>query len=201
MNDLPSDPIGAAWLVRAFDIVPMGRPPVLSQVGGRHATETSDGFRLETYLEAMRPVPEAAAHLQFHLRHGEPHLEFLARLFARTGPDFVHAWVVAEPTGQYARWAAFLYEWLTGDALLVPERLGGNYVDAIDDAKLVAASPERVAKMQRWRVNDNLPGTRHFCPTVVKTEALNAAADLDVRRLFGDLTAEFGEDLLMRAAA
>ena len=96
MNDLPSDPIGAAWLVRAFDIVPMGRPPVLSQVGGRHATETSDGFRLETYLEAMRPVPEAAAHLQFHLRHGEPHLEFLARLFARTGPDFVHAWVMAE---------------------------------------------------------------------------------------------------------
>jgi hypothetical protein len=34
MNDLPSDPINAAWLVRAFDIMPMGRLPVLSQVGG-----------------------------------------------------------------------------------------------------------------------------------------------------------------------
>lgn len=179
----------------------MGRLPVLSQVGGRRATEVNDGFRLESYQEAMRPAPEPAAHLQFHLRHEVPHLEFLARLFARTGPAFVQAWVVDEPTGQYARRAAFLYEWLTGDALQLPERLGGNYVDAIDDAKLVAASADQVMKVQRWRVNDNLPGTRHFCPTVVKTDAVIKAADLSVSRLFGELAAEFGEDLLMRAAA
>ena len=46
----------------------------------------------------------------------------------------------------------------------MPERLGGNYVDAIDGAKLVAASANRAVKVQRWRVNDNLPGTRHFAP-------------------------------------
>ena len=35
---------------------------------------------------------------------------------------------------------------------------------------------------------------------VVKTDAVNLAASLDVPRLFGELTAEFGEDLLLRAA-
>lgn len=178
----------------------MARMPVLSRIGGRRATVVQDGYRLETYPEAMRPTAAPAAHLQFHLRHEVPHLEFLARVFARSGPGFVQAWVAAEPTGQYARRAAFLYEWLTEDTLEVPDALGGNYVDAIDEAKQVAASPGRAVKVRRWRVNDNLPGTRHFCPTAVRTDAVVQAAALDVPRLFADLTAEFGADLLLRAA-
>ena len=200
MDDLPADPIGAAWLARAFAVEPLARLPVLSRVGGRRATVAQDGHRLETYPAAMRPAAEPAAHLQFHLRHEVPHLEFLARLFARSGPAFVQAWVAAEPTGQYARRAAFLYEWLTDDTLQVPDALGGNYVDAIDDARQVAASPGRAVKVRRWRVNDNLPGTRHFCPTVVRTDAVVQAAALDLPRLFAELTAEFGADLLLRAA-
>lgn len=200
MSDLPADPIGAAWLVQACGVRTLGRLPVLSQVGGRRATQVNQGFRLETYTQAMRPAAEPAAHLQFHLRHEVVHLECLARVFERTGPDFVQGWIAAEPTGQYARRAAFLYEWLTGHVLAVPERLGGNYVDAIDDTKLVAASRDRVVKVPRWRVNDNLAGTRAFCPTVVKSEAVQGAAALDVPRLFAELTDEFGEDLLRRAA-
>lgn len=201
MSELPADPIGAAWLAFTYGVTPMGRMPVLSQMGGRRSTEVKEGFRLETYSEVMRPTAEPAAHLQFHLRHEVPHLEFLARLFQRTGPDFVQAWVMAEPTGQYARRAAFLYEWLTGQALMAPKRLGGNYVDAIDSAKLMAASPDRVVKVQRWRVNDNLPGTQFFCPMVIKTEAVLQASALNVPELFAQLADEFGEDLLIRAAA
>ncbi len=200
MSDLPNDPIGATWLAQTYQIIPTDRLPVQSQIGGRRATQISDGDKLETYPEAMRPAAEPAAHLQFHLRHEVPHLEFLSRLFAKTGASFVQAWVDAEPTGQYARRAAFLYEWLTEDTLRVPKRMGGNYVDAIDDAKLVAASANRLVKAPRWRINDNLPGTRHFCPTVVKTDAVAQAIDLDVPQLFQNLTAEFGEDLLRRAA-
>ncbi|MEO6985997.1 MAG: Fic family protein [Paralcaligenes sp.] len=200
MNSLPAHPIGAAWLAQTYQVNPTGRLSVLSQIGGRRVTWVNDGNRLETYPEVMRPASEPAAHLQFHLRHEVPHLEFLARLFAKTGTSFVQEWVDAEPTGQYARRAAFLYEWLTGDTLQAPARLGGNYVDAIDDAKQMAASANCVVKIQRWRVNDNLPGTRHFCPTIIKTDAVVQASDLDVPRLFQNLTAEFGEDLLRRAA-
>ncbi|MBM0107133.1 Fic family protein [Steroidobacter sp. S1-65] len=201
MNDLPADSIGAAWLARAYNVLPLGQLPVLSQIGGRRATEINDGLRLETYQELMRPAQEPAAQLQFHLRHEVPHLEFLARLFGKTGPAFIRSWVAAEPTGQYARRAAFLYEWLTGDVLDLPAKLGGDYVDVVDDAKLVAASPGRVIKIQRWRVNDNLPGTRHFCPIVVKTDAVARASNVNVTELFEKLTAEFGEDLLLRAAS
>ncbi len=94
------DPIGQAWLMHAYNVRPIGRPPVLSQVGGRRSTAYVDGFRLETYPEAMRPAQHLIPNLQFHLRHEPPHLEFLARLFAATGPQPIQQWVEDEPTGQ-----------------------------------------------------------------------------------------------------
>lgn len=192
--------IGAAWLAHRYQLSPTGHMPVQSQIGRRRTTQINNGHKLETYPESMRPADEPAAHLQFHLRHEVPHLEFLSRLFARTGPNFVQAWVNTEPTGQYSRRAAFLYEWLTGDTLSVPKRIGGNYRDAIDGSKLIAASPNRIVKVSRWRINDNLPGTRHFCPMIVENEEVTTAASLDVPQLFQNLTDEFGEDLLQRAA-
>lgn len=124
MTELPADPIGAAWLAQTYGVMSWGRLPVLSPIGGRRATNIVDSYRLESYSEAMPPADTPAAHLQFHLRHEVTHLEFLARLFEHTGPDFVQAWIAAEPTGQYARRAAFLYECLTERTLDVPERLG-----------------------------------------------------------------------------
>ncbi len=200
MSDSLNELIGSAWLAQKYQLPLPGRMPVQSQVGGRRATHISYDKRVEIFPEAMRPASDPAAHLQFHLRHEVPQFEFLARLFARTGPDLVQAWIDSEPTGQYARRAAFLYEWLTEETLEVPDRLGGNYVDVIDSSKLVAASPERTVKVTRWRVNDNLPGTRYFCPTIVKTDKTVQAMDLEVAQLFQNLTDEFGEDLLQRAA-
>jgi hypothetical protein len=60
MAELPDDPIGTAWLIANCDVVPMARPPVLSRIGGRHATEVIDGYRLETYPELMRPANDTA---------------------------------------------------------------------------------------------------------------------------------------------
>ncbi|MFW9079096.1 Fic family protein [Pseudomonas sp. P2757] len=201
MTELPEKPVGAAWLARDSGVMPMARFAVVSQVGGRRSTQLEDGYRLETYPENMRPDPDFLSNLHFHLRHEVINLEFLSRLFAKVGCEMIQLWVSAEPTGQYARRAAFLYEWLTGETLRVPERIGGNYVDAINAALMVAASSDQIVKVPRWRVNDNLAGTRHFCPTVVKTEAVKSASDLDVPLLFGQLTQEFGEALLLRAAA
>lgn len=199
LNDIP-DPIGAAWLAQTFDVMPIARLPVVSQIGGRRETQIQEGFRQETFQESMRPDNKLVAHLHFHLRHEVAHLEFLARLFAKVGGSDIQAWIDAEPTGQYARRAAFLYEWLTGSMLVPPARLGGNYIDAIDSDKLLTASPDQVVKVSRWRVNDNLPGTREFCPYVVKTDALMKAAAVNVAGLLEELTTEFGEDLLLRAA-
>jgi hypothetical protein len=97
--------------------------------------------------------------------------------------------------------AAFLYEWLTGQKLVLKTAIGGAYVDVVNDRKIVAASPGQSTAIRRWRVRDNLPGTAAFCPIVRKTREWSDAVAVDVRRLLHDLQAEFGEEALLRSAA
>jgi hypothetical protein len=83
------------------------------------------------------------------------------------------AWIADEPTGQYARRAGFFYEYLTGRQLDFPGVMAGNYVSALDEEIYVTSSQS--TNNQRWRVRDNLPGTRAFCPTVLRLPAVRQA--------------------------
>ena len=193
--------IGGAWLAQRYGLTLALALATQSKIGTRRETVRDEhGFRHESYVEAMRPEPSLSAHLTFHLKHELPSLELLARLFAACEPGDLVAWFRAEPTGQYSRRACFLYEWLTGRALEVDGAAQGAYVDALDAGAIVVASPDRVVASRRWRVRDNLPGTPAFCPVVRKTDAVMQAMALDVHRLLGELTEEFGEELLMRSA-
>ena len=116
-----------------FNIKPAFRFAVVSGIGKRRKTEIEKetGFRQEWYPESYRPADTVVAHLQFHLRNEIVQLEFLQRLFERLDSQIIQDWIDAEPTGQYARRTAFLYEWLTDKDLRVPDNIGGNYVDVL----------------------------------------------------------------------
>ena len=147
-----------------------------------------------------RPDPTLRGHLTFHLKHEVPHFELLSRVFAGCDAGEVSAWVADEPTGRYARRAAFLYEFFTEQQLPVPADLAGGYHDAISADGLVVATPGRTVLNKRWRIRDNMPGTRAFCPMIVRAQAGAAALELDVGALIHDLEVEFGAELLLRSA-
>jgi hypothetical protein len=195
-----SSPIGAAWLVQKYALALVMPLAVASRIGGRRSTHAGRPTTIETYVDSMRPASTLRGHLTFHLKHEVPHFELLSRLFAACDAGEIAAWVADEPTGQYARRAAFLFEFFTGRLLPVPSGIGGSYHDAIDAQDLVAASAERAEMNKRWRVRDNMPGTRAFCPMIVRSQAGATALGLDVRALIHDLAAEFGEELLLRSA-
>ena len=194
------DPIGGAWLARQHGIDLVMPLPVASRIAGRRATHTGRPTRTESHVESMRPAPTLRGHLTFHLKHETPHFELLSRLFSRCDADELAAWVAGEPTGQYARRTAFLYEFFTGRVLPAPADLGGSYHDAISSDSLVAASPESAVLDRRWRVRDNMPGARAFCPMIVKAQVGAEALGLDVRALIHGLELEFGTELLLRSA-
>jgi len=194
------DPIGGAWLAHRYGLDLVMPLAVASRIAGRRATHVASPTITESYVEAMRPDATLRGHLTFHLKHEAPHFELLSRLFSCCEAGEIASWVASEPTGQYSRRAAFLYEFFTGEELAVPAGLGGGYHDAIDAQTLVAATPGRAALNKRWRVRDNMPGTRAFCPMIVRARAGAAALELDVPSLIQGLEAEFGAELLMRAA-
>ena len=192
--------IGGAWLAARYGLQLVIPLAVQSRIGGRRRTELVEGVAIETVVEAMRPAASVRGHLTFHLKHEVLHLELLSRLFEQLDAAELVGWIQQEPTGQYARRAGFLYEWLTGRELELKTAIGGAYVDVVNDRKLVAASPGKSTAIRRWRVRDNLPGTAAFCPIVRKTREWSAAVAVDVRLLLHDLEAEFGKEALLRSA-
>lgn len=180
--------------------IALGQPlRVASIIGTVRVTRDSGDYIENRYPPSYRPTDDFAGHFEFGLKYEEIHLEFFARLFAAVGPEPIEAWCRQAPFGQYARRAGFLYEWLTGRRLDVPDVSNGRYFDAVSAQDyLVRTRPLRV---RRWRVNDNLPGTPGFCPVIRRTPEVQEALQFDLAGSLGELDREFGADILMRTAS
>lgn len=172
---------------------------IKSAIGTVRSHHESQGQVENHYPPGYQPEDSFAGHFAFGLKYEEIHLEFFARLFTAVGPEPLEQWCRQEPFGQYARRAGFLYEWLTGSPLQVPDVTNGGYVGAISsDAYLTRTTLKR---NRRWRINDNLPGSVDFCPLVRRTPAVEQALAFDLNDALRDLDNAFGADILMRTAS
>lgn len=193
-----ADWIGYQWLVVHYGISPVQAFRIDSALAKTRSTVREDGYVHEYYPPAAKPADTLAGHLTFALKHEGIHLEFLARLFDVIPVLELEDWIAGEATGQYARRAGFFYEYLTGRQLAFPGVVAGNYVTALDEDSYLTAS--RPVNNPRWRVRDNLPGSRDYCPLVLRTVRVLQAEQYDCTQHLGDLEAEFGADLLQRSA-
>lgn len=188
-------PAGYAALIGAYNLaVPL--PRTLSATGERHRIIEQDGWRIMTPRHA--PHPTLQGHLTFALKYEGLDLAVLKRLFIATGPDAIEGLVRDKPTGSYARRIWFLYEWLTGNRLDLPDATAGRYVPVVDPEQQYASEGENAP---RYRVRNNLPGTPDFCPLVYRTEALERFAALDLPQRAQDIVAAVPRDILARTAA
>ncbi len=188
-------PAGYAALIHAYDL-PVPLPRTLSAIGGRHRITDEAGWRIYT----PRHAPDATleGHLTFALKYEGLDLAALKRLFLAAGPDEITGIVRATPTGLYARRIWFLYEWLLGQKLDLPDAGRVAYVDAVD-AELQYAG--RGANAARHRVRNNLPGTPEFCPLVFRTAALEEFVALDLKERARAVASSVPADLIARTAA
>ena len=107
--------------------------------------------------------------------------------------------VSAKPTGIHARRTWFLYEWLTGRTLDVPEFLASmKYVTVMEPNKYLTGKGTR---SPRHHVINNLPGTPDFCPIVARTPLLDWYAGMDLAAAAARAVEAIPSDLLSRAAA
>ena len=188
-------PAGYAALIDAYRLqVPL--PRRLSAIGARHRTVERDGWRVLTPRHAPRPTLEA--HLTFALKYEGLDLVVLKRLFEAAGDESMEAVVRSKPTGRYSRRIWFLYEWLLGRALNLPDSTLGSYIPVVDTDQQYGS---RGANVSRQRVRNNLPGTPEFCPLVFRTEALDAFIAMDLPKRAQALMANVPKDVMARTAA
>jgi hypothetical protein len=171
-------------------------PRTLSAIGEHHRVYEREGWRMLTPRHA--PAADLEGHLTFALKYEGLDLAILNRLFRAVGPAAIEELVRAKRTGSYARRLWFLYEWLTGARLDLPDLDIGSYVPAVDPGQQWAVHGEN---SPRHRVRNNLPGSQAFCPLVFRTEALEAFAAMDLPRRAQAVVDDVPRDLLSRTAA
>ncbi len=188
-------PAGYSALVDAYGLaVPL--PRTLSATGERHRTTEAAGWRILTPRHA--PPPTVAGHLTFALKYEGLDLAVLKRFFAVVPAHEIEAMVRAKPTGSYARRTWFLYEWLTGRKLDLPNAERGTYVPVVDPEQQWAITGTNSA---RHHVRNNLPGTPEFCPLVSRTAALDAYVEMDLHQRAREIVADVPKALLARTAS
>ncbi len=188
-------PAGYAALIDAYDLtIPL--PRTLSAIGEHHRIKEESGWRILTPRYA--PSADLEGHLTFALKYEGLDLAVLNRLFGTVGASQVESLVRAKPTGSYARRIWFLYEWLTGKRLKLPDVERGTYAPAVDPEQQWAIEGEN---SPRHRIRNNLPGTPAFCPLVFRTKTLDKFIATDLARQARTIVAEVPRDLLARTAA
>ncbi len=194
--------IGYDHLISAYQLParPLG---VRAEVDTRQRTRTirpNDGGEVLVFpLSSYAPENTLTGHLQFALRYEGVNLEILALLFARTGRDELTAWLRSQPRSTYARRAAFLYEWLTGNELGVSVPTKAAVVPVLD-AEMQLARPGGDVH-PRYRVLNNLPGTPQFCPLIRRTPYIAEMLEKDLHQRTQERLAKYDPQLLARAAA
>jgi len=167
---VPSDTRLAGWaaLVWAFGVqAPVRRPSIIS---GQHVKESRrevGGWHV--FDKRYWPGESFGDQLGFALRHENLDLLVLKRLFEAVPQETVIAFVRSAPTGASNRRAWFLYEFLTGRTLDIPDAAEASFTDLLDDRLYFTAAP-RLSR--RHKVRDNLLGTSDFCPVIRRSKAL-----------------------------
>jgi hypothetical protein len=192
----PAIPAGYAALIDRYHLaVPLPRQP--AAIAGRHHPAPHPSWRLLT--PRHRPPDTLEGHLVFALKWEGVDLGVLAALFKAVEPDEVAAMVRATPTGAFARRTWFLYEWITGRELDVPDPGKVRVVPVVDPELQVAL--EKGAPSPRHKVTDNLPGTRRFCPMIRWTPELKTAVAKRLDARAREIIGRTRKDLVTRAAA
>ncbi len=193
---LPEEAIPAGYiaLIDAFHL-PAPFPYTKMAIGLKHKVIEEKNWHLLT--PRHQPVNSLKGHLEFAIKYEGINLCVLKKLFEVIDKNELVTIVQETITGSYARRIWFLYEWLMGTLLDLPDVTMGNYVHVINPLQQLAVKGEN---SQRHRIVNNLPGTHEFCPLIRKTEEIRAFLSMDLKKKALQVSSEIPKDVVTRAA-
>ncbi len=107
-------------------------------------------------------------HLEFALKYDDLNFAFIKEVFCAIGFHEIASHITKNPNRKYIRIIGFLYEFITENSIDV-KVTKTNYENVLDSSKYITGDVEKVSK---WKVNNNLLGTKKFCPIIRKTTEL-----------------------------
>lgn len=176
-------PVGYAWLIKHYNLT-LPKMSVEYFQGEHHTgTKTMEfGDSVRKVLPSRLKVEESAfEQLKLAIKYQGIRLQYLYVIFEAMAPSTLEEKISQTPTSKSARVIWFLYEWLLDKRLNLPDLTTGNYTDLFNSRYYYTRLSG--IRCKRTRVINNALGTREFCPTVRKTDEVEALCDVDVYEL------------------
>jgi hypothetical protein len=172
-------------------------PYRLALISENHRQYKKSGWLV--FTPRHKPQDSLYGHLVFSLKYEGINLLFLKKLFEKTEEKVIENMIKNGPLGLYSRKIWFLYEWLMGKTLQVPDLKEGNYIPLVDEGQQYAI--EKGVNSIRHRIRNNLPGTVDFCPMVIKTSKLENYIEEDLSKKTVGIVHGVHHDILLRTSA
>lgn len=195
--------LGYLWLLQHFNL-PAFALPHASRLGTRSVLRANaDGSVEETYPASYAVADDPVAHLVFALKYDGVHPQVLHASFLALGVEALSKAIQGKPTSKYLRLLGFWFEQLTSERLLCEDAKAGAYVPALAPEKYVSFAIEQAAEISRiarWRVINNIPGSRGWFPLIRKTEKIKRGIEASDAQAFQKLAGRYPAELFRRAS-
>jgi hypothetical protein len=207
-GDLPIvELVGYARLVQRYGLPALPLRTVsriATKARGRRIQRIGDQL-IQEFQPSYRPEDSLIGDLQFALRYEGLNLEVLSLLFERVGSESIRDLNAEQPEFALARRLGHLFEWLTGQELDFPSHWSisakARYVPVLDESLQFGFTSKASPRNTKYRIIDNLPGNRDFCPLVTKTPYLIEMVSKNLRQRTLQTLAKYDPGLVRRAAS
>jgi len=189
--------IGLTWLQEKLNI----KGFILtheSYIGATNKTEISSTktvvrtFKSKYDVKTDNPI----SHLEFALKYDDLNLAFIKEVLSSIERQTIVDYVKANPNRKYSRIIGFLYEF-TGVKSIDVNITTSNYEDILDSSKYVTGS---ITKISKWKINDNLLGSKEYCPVIRRTTELNDLLEWNIQDEIENLKHKYSPEIFKRAS-
>ncbi len=187
--------VGYGAIISHYDL-PVPIPNKLTLISQKKRQYHTKAWQVLT--PRHQPDESLFKQLVFALKYEGINLLVLKKLFDILKAETISELIQIEPLSQYSRRIWFLYEWLLGNQLDIPDLDRGNFVPLIDEKLQFAVEGKRSS---RHRITNNLPGTPNFCPLIYKTSILEKYIESNFQEQKNTYINSIHKEVMQRAAS
>jgi len=189
--------VGSIWLQEKLNIQGY-RLTHESYIGTTDKTELSSTNTIIRTFKSKYDVKidQPMFHIEFALKYDDLNLAFIKEVFATLGHQTIADYIKVNPNRKYSRIIGFLYEF-TGIKAIEVNVTTTNYEDVLDASRYVTGS---ITKISKWKVNNNLLGSKEYCPIIRRTTELRELLDWNIQEALERLKHEYSPVIFKRAS-
>lgn len=189
--------VGFTWLQEKLNIKGF-RLTHESYIGTTDKTELSSTSTVVRTFKSKYDVSidNPMSHLEFAIKYDDLNLAFVKEIFTSIEHQTIVDYVKAKPNRKYPRLIGFLYEFTGGKSIDI-DIATTNYEDILDSSRYFTG---KIKKISKWKVNDNLLGSKEFCPVIRRTTELSELLDWNIKEAIENLKHEYSQEIFNRAS-